>query len=254
MRKKILARLNYIKPIYSKNELTKKNEPSFEKLKKLYLPLKYNYENINKIDKNFIYNNKLFKNKNIIINKNLKSVGNIKPNLNLNNINKKGFSQYVNHSCSPLKFKNKELKNIIKDNKLIFETNNCLITEEPRKNDEYFFIKTIYKPNKIYNIVKTTNKRYNELFKSNIILRKNNTNTEFNNYRYNIKTNMETNKTKENFFNTNNYFHSKSFKFNRIKNIILDNKYSVNLPKMRLSKNIILNMYPINFKVILKKN
>ena len=170
-------------------------------------------------------------------------------------------SQITEDCETSINNKNKKINNFFKTknnncfyrNILIAETQKYLLMDEGKKINENYILKTFYNPNKMFNIYRNNNIINNTNHKgytSGPIEKTNNKKFDIKNNYYNLKNN----KKKESIFNRNNKYYSRSLKTHRLKNIQLDSAYSINLPRMRISKNIILNMHPINLRVILKQN
>ena len=249
--------------VYSKINKNKGDEKS----NTLYFPLKTlinnNNNNFNKkIKWNYKYkinnniNNTISRNRRPIIIKNLNSIDNLNKYSNKNSCNK-NLNLTENESMC-LKHKNKKLRNIfanlnrnnlLSNNILFVETKKYLLMEEPKKKNEKFILSTSYNPNKIYTIFKKNNTHihFDKKFpQSHPIYKKKNYNFQKNN-----TFNTERNKNKDIIDKNYKYF-SKSLKAQRIKNIKFDSELSADIPKMKISKNIILNMHPINLRVFLK--
>ena len=249
--------------VYSKINKNKGDEKS----NTLYFPLKTlinnNNNNFNKkIKWNYKYkinnniNNIISRNRRPIIIKNLNSIDNLNKHSNKNSCNK-NLNLTENESMC-LKHKNKKLRNIfanlnrnnlLSNNILFVETKKYLLMEEPRKKNEKFILSTSYNPIKIYTIFKKNNTHihFDKKFpQSHPIYKKKNYNFQKNN-----TFNTERNKNKDIIDKNYKYF-SKSLKAQRIKNIKFDSELSADIPKMKISKNIILNMHPINLRVFLK--
>ena len=146
----------------------------------------------------------------------------------------------------------KNLRNIFLTNHsnkniLFVETKKYLLMEEPKDKIDNFILRTQYNPNKIYNIVKKNNK-YKNVFKSNKSIFNRNDKLKMRNNTFNA----ETNKLKEKKLFGISKNHSTSLKTQKIKNCYLNIANFANIPKMRISKNVILNMHPINLRIFLK--
>ena len=249
--------------VYSKINKNKGDEKS----NTIYLPLKTHINNNNnnfnkKIKWNYKYkinnniNNIISRNRRPIIIKNLNSIDNLNKYSNKNSCTK-NLNLTENESMC-LKHKNKKLRNIfanlnrnnlLSNNILFVETKKYLLMEEPRKKNEKFILSTSYNPNKIYTIFKKNNTHihFDKKFpQSHPIYKKKNYNFQKNN-----TFNTERNKNKDIIDKNYKYF-SKSLKAQRIKNIKFNSELSADIPKMKISKNIILNMHPINLRVFLK--
>ena len=241
----------------NQNKITKKFvDKRDEKSNTIFLPLEnYNVGNnllVNDFNKNIINNktnNIFFRNKMPFLSINYNSVRNISKN---NYDNNKNLTEYNSLS---IKNKNIYLRNIFKKkseqiNKKTFsiETKKYLLMEAPRKKNENFILKIIYNPYKFYNIFK--NNHHNSLkigdnnkneYKKNAILEK-----------YNA---VKKNKTFIVGRNNNNLSKNKKYsKSLKIKNIKLDIIHSNDKPKMRISKQLILNLHPIDLTVFFKYN
>lgn len=186
------------------------------------------------------------RNKKPSIVKNIYSLGNFNNNLGEENLTD-------NNDLSP-KNKRENMRNFFQNytklNKriLLFETEKYLLMEEPKDKIQNFILKTYYNPSKIYNIVKINNK-YKKLFNNNkTIFNRNNIKNKIRNKTFNGERNI----SKEKIFPQNPNNHLSSLKTQRLNNYNLNIGNFANIPKMRISKNVFLNMHPINLRIFLK--
>ena len=168
----------------------------------------------------------------------------------LNHIQNRIHSRNYNCSSSGRRntFQNNN-KNKVYNNIVFIETKKYLLMNKLKNTNENFALKTTFNPNKMYTVYKShkafhinADKNISSSKKKLLKVECENKFTRFKSYK-----NLTISNTKKRK-NAN----KKSLSTRKISNIKLNLDHSIYVPKMRISKNLILNMYPINLKLFYK--